>query len=301
MLWLAALAAQSLRRAAPHELTASCFIAVPIHPQIKFVVDKDGNPTKLGAGAQGVVYKVGALGATCACYCGRGAAPATGRRYSLASKLYTPALQALLNSCEPVAVKVVPMAGMAGAGEAGGSAAAFFHEARMLHGLRHRCMVQLAGVALHGDKALLIMEYMVRLRAAMSSWDCWAPMLSLTHDVLGLLHGHDAARKCRRLPCSSKQHLVPAYPSALVQEGRDLFSALNLRDKSGERMFAWHKRGKRVALDVASALAFLHARKVCHFDVKVSELGCGRLWAVGSAWAPLHVLPEHCPVGSWSS
>lgn len=61
-----------------------------------------------------------------------------------------------------------------------------------------------------------------------------------------------------------------------MQEGRDLFSALNLRDKSGERMFAWHKRGKRVALDVASALAFLHARKVCHFDVKVSKLGFRR-------------------------
>ncbi|KAI7841929.1 hypothetical protein COHA_004456 [Chlorella ohadii] len=105
--------------------------------------------------------------------------------------------------------QVVPLAGV----EA--SAATFMHEARMLHGLRHRCVVQLAGVALHGDKALLIMEFM---------------------------------------------------------EGRDLFSALNLRDKSGERVFSWYKRGKRVALDVASALAFLHARKVMHFDVKAGNV-----------------------------
>ena len=144
--------------------------SLPTRLQLKFVVDKDGNPTKLGAGAQGVVYKVG--GWSCGRSLrlllrqGRGTCNRfIERHFRLASKLCPPGLQALLNGCEPVAVKVVPMAGMAGAGEAGGSAAAFFHEARMLHGLRHRCVVQLAGVALHGDKALLIMEYMVRLRA----------------------------------------------------------------------------------------------------------------------------------------
>ena len=168
-------------------------------------------------------------------------------------------LQAMLNGCEPVAVKVgclglgmamccappaaglrgprsppppprpqvVPLTGGSAHGSAGsasadgsaaGSTAAFLHEARMLHGLRHRCIVQLAGVALAGDKALLIME------------------------------------------------LMPAG---------DLFKALNMRDRSGERVFGWARKGKRVALDVASALAFLHHRRVMHFDVKV-RWGGGR-------------------------
>lgn len=34
----------------------------PTHPQIKFVQDKGGQPTKLGSGAQGTVYKVSAAG-----------------------------------------------------------------------------------------------------------------------------------------------------------------------------------------------------------------------------------------------
>ncbi len=102
----------------------------------------------------------------------------------------------------------------------------------------------------------------------MLHWECMWTRLLLEQAATGmcrhpihLLHLHSACRSC--LPTRS-------------QEGRDLFSALNLRDKSGERVFSWYKRGKRVALDVASALAFLHARKVMHFDVKVSgvRLGC---------------------------
>lgn len=123
----------------------------------------------------------------------------------------------------PLWLQVVPLSGsMRPGGSAGGSAgtspAAFLHEARMLHGLRHRCIVQLAGVALTKaqDKALLIME------------------------------------------------LLP---------GGDLFKALNLRDRSSNRVFGWACKGKRVALDVASALAFLHNRRVMHYDLKVRHCG----------------------------
>ena len=119
----------------------------------------------------------------------------------------------------PLWLQVVPLVGGMWSGSSSGASAgtspsAFLHEARMLHGLRHRCIVQLAGVALTKahDKALLIME------------------------------------------------LLP---------GGDLFKALNLRDRNGQRVFAWARKGKRVALDVASALAFLHNRRVMHFDVKV--------------------------------
>lgn len=66
--------------------------------------------------------------------------------------------------------QVIPLAGAAGAGEAGGSAAAWAHEARMLHGLRHRCVVHLVGVAVHGDKAMLITEFMVRRRAVLARY-----------------------------------------------------------------------------------------------------------------------------------
>lgn len=119
--------------------------------------------------------------------------------------------------------QVVPLSGSmrpgsSAGGSAGTSPAAFLHEARMLHGLRHRCIVQLAGVALTKaqDKGLLIME------------------------------------------------LLP---------GGDLFKALNLRDRSSNRVFGWACKGKRVALDVASALAFLHNRRVMHYDLKVRHCG----------------------------
>lgn len=40
-------------------------------------------------------------------------------------------------------------------------------------------------------------------------------------------------------------------------------------NKAGERVFAWRNRGKLVALDVARAIAFLHAHRTTHFDIKV--------------------------------
>ncbi|KAL4421859.1 hypothetical protein ABPG77_001341 [Micractinium sp. CCAP 211/92] len=172
--------------------------------QIKFVMDAAGEPTKLGAGAQGTVY------------------------------------QALLNGVEPVAVKVVPV---------GDATAAFLHEARMLRSLRHRNVVHLVGVALHGDKAMVLTEFM---------------------------------------------------------EGRDLFSMLPAKDKSGVRAFSWYKRGKRVALDVAAALAYLHNKRVMHFDIKASNVLLTRdltakLGDVGLSKALTHTIASQSgPVGTFA-
>ena len=52
--------------------------------------------------------------------------------------------------------------------------------------------------------------------------------------------------------------------------GRDLHSALQLTaagSSSGERLFSWRRRGRRVAYDIAKALNYLHAKGVVHMDV----------------------------------
>lgn len=42
------------------------------------------------------------------------------------------------------------------------------------------------------------------------------------------------------------------------------------RDKEHGELYSWEKRGRQVALDIALALAYLHARKIIHFDIKSS-------------------------------
>lgn len=76
--------------------------------------------------------------------------------------------------------------------------------------------------------------------------------------------------------------------------GRDLDSALNARSRAnGARLFDWYNRGRRVAADVASGLAFLHHTRVLHLDLKphnvllardgTAKLGCA---AAGPAVCP---------------
>ena len=51
-------------------------------------------------------------------------------------------------------------------------------------------------------------------------------------------------------------------------QGRDLHAALDLLALgTQERLFGWHRRGKRVALEVARALNFLHSKGIVHLDV----------------------------------
>ncbi len=126
--------------------------------QIKFVMDKERMPHKLGSGAQGTVYEVGGgeggggagVAAPGALRCRLGALhgskpglPSTPNWLTRLSPSEPPAVllcpgqpptQALLNGVEPVAVKVVPL---------GDATAAFLHEARMLRSLRHRNVVHL--------------------------------------------------------------------------------------------------------------------------------------------------------------
>lgn len=42
-------------------------------------------------------------------------------------------------------------------------------------------------------------------------------------------------------------------------EARDLRAKLQATDVRGERLFAWHRRGRTVALDIAQALVYLHS------------------------------------------
>ncbi|PRW33664.1 serine threonine- kinase receptor R831 [Chlorella sorokiniana] len=70
-------------------------------------------------------------------------------------------------------------------------------------------------------------------------------------------------------------------------EGRDLHSALQLQSSGGSgRAFGWYRRGRRVALDVARALNYLHSMGVVHMDVKSSNVlltasGAAKLGDVG--------------------
>ncbi|PRW59527.1 Serine threonine- kinase CTR1 [Chlorella sorokiniana] len=63
--------------------------------------------------------------------------------------------------------------------------------------------------------------------------------------------------------------------------GRDLQSVLQLRSaRSGERMFGWWRSGRRIAVEVAKALAYLHRQGIVHMDIKSSNV---LLTATGSA------------------
>ncbi|GAB4820308.1 hypothetical protein N2152v2_007354 [Parachlorella kessleri] len=66
----------------------------------------------------------------------------------------------------------------------------------------------------------------------------------------------------------------------------DLWKLVPLRGASGQRVFGWHGRGRRVALDVARGLHYLHSRKVVHLDLKsanilIARSGTAKLADVG--------------------
>ncbi|KAL4432604.1 hypothetical protein ABPG77_000541 [Micractinium sp. CCAP 211/92] len=51
--------------------------------------------------------------------------------------------------------------------------------------------------------------------------------------------------------------------------GRDLDAAMHTCSRaSGTRLFNWYNRGRKVAIEIASGLAYLHHRRILHLDLK---------------------------------
>ena len=51
-------------------------------------------------------------------------------------------------------------------------------------------------------------------------------------------------------------------------EGRDLHAALDVLARgSQDRLFGWYRRGKRIAVEVARAINYLHSKNVIHLVV----------------------------------
>ena len=88
-----------------------------------------------------------------------------------------------------------------------------------------------------------------------------------------VLHGAAAALRLeRRRPT----HRSPSYPRALPcrlsaplpRSGQDLHTALRSRSDGGPRAYGWHGRGRRVLLECARALNYLHRSGFVHCDIK---------------------------------
>ena len=73
-----------------------------------------------------------------------------------------------------------------------------------------------------------------------------------------------------------------------LMELGDLWRALPTVDKSGQRIFGWYNRGRRVMEDVARGLRYLHSKRIVHFDLKsanilLSRAGTAKLADIGMA------------------
>lgn len=68
----------------------------------------------------------------------------------------------------------------------------------------------------------------------------------------------------------------------------DLWRGLPLKNPADQRIFAWHKRGRRVLFDVAKGLHYLHQRRIVHLDLKsanilLSRHGTAKICDIGMA------------------
>ena len=176
-------------------------------------------------------------------------------------------------------------------------------EASLLQGLRHPNIVGFYGLALTRSKGVVLMELCEGARLGL-----WARVKACL--VAGLREGlHPRAAWCQRAipPIAHLHTCAPHHPP---RAGRDLYSALEVRAAgTGERLFSWRLRGWRVALEVARALNYLHARGVVHCvrgraweplpaPRRAAAGGGMRVWVIplpaGPAWHPLPTRPTLC-------
>jgi len=113
------------------------------------------------------------------------------------------------------------------------------------------------------------MQHLAAIQVALSH----AAYARCTGGVQGLAHFRCGACRACALVCQTALHCVGASPLAAPSwrpadtrpfcyahhAGRDLQSVLQLRSaRSGERVFGWWRSGRRIAVEVAKALAYLH-------------------------------------------
>ncbi|BDA46092.1 probable leucine-rich repeat receptor-like serine/threonine-protein [Coccomyxa sp. Obi] len=116
--------------------------------------------------------------------------------------------------------------------------------------------------------------------------------------------------------CRGSRYVVP-FVGASLQPGNtilamdymdngNLWDALPRKAKDGRHIFQWNNRGKRVALEIALGLHFLHDLRVAHLDLKSSNVllaadGTAKISDVGlAALISRSYLSQMAPAGTWA-
>lgn len=87
------------------------------------------------------------------------------------------------------------------------------------------------------------------------------------HTVAGSARSRARRLHCYRPPTTTAPR-TPRIPPPPPPPGRDLYNALDVPAAGGrERLFGWRRRGRKVALDVAKALNYLHSKGIVHLDM----------------------------------